>query len=278
MVTAGAGPRSAIARTIARNDPEMRWTLYCTARRSLPMASASNTTNSSSGRQSAAVEVTAAAAHAQTSRITSTAMSRLDRLDTVPPFPSPQPTGCRRLRRDAALTPRGLHEAVRLAAPALHVDLQLVLRLGTDRLGLLGGLRAHRDEQLLGRAAGAGQLLLRGGPCVREQPVRFGSRCVEHRGSSRLGVADDLGGRALQPSGGTDLLSLGQDPFRLASVSLRAQACAFQRGVGFQSGAFEQLARLGLALVQPGALLDQRPAGVSAGEPLAHELQMPVDL
>src|SRR3954469_17342175 len=43
------------------------------------------TANSSGGRQSAAVEVTAARAHAPANTTTSPAMSHVDRLDTEPP-------------------------------------------------------------------------------------------------------------------------------------------------------------------------------------------------
>ena len=68
MATAGAGPSSAIASTSARNEPEIRWTLCRTARRSLPSASASRTATSSGGSQSAAVDTSAATAQARPSK------------------------------------------------------------------------------------------------------------------------------------------------------------------------------------------------------------------
>src|SRR5215207_2324145 len=81
MTTAGAGPSSAIASTSARNEPEMRWTLWRTASRSLPMASTSSTAKSSGGSQSALVESIAAIVHAAARTATSPAMSLVDRLD-----------------------------------------------------------------------------------------------------------------------------------------------------------------------------------------------------
>ena len=52
MATAGAGPSSAIARTIARNEPEIRIPRNSIVRTSLPMASTSSSKTSSMGSQS----------------------------------------------------------------------------------------------------------------------------------------------------------------------------------------------------------------------------------
>ena len=87
IVIAGAGPSSAIASTIAMNEPEIRCTLCCSARKSLPIASTRSTANSSSGSQDAAVELTAPTIHAIARTTTSPAISRVDRAD-IPEFSS----------------------------------------------------------------------------------------------------------------------------------------------------------------------------------------------
>jgi hypothetical protein len=83
IAEAGAGPSSAIASTSARNEPEIRCERCWTASRSLVSASASRTRNSSGGRQSAAVESTAATAPATISTRTSPASRRFDRAGIV---------------------------------------------------------------------------------------------------------------------------------------------------------------------------------------------------
>ncbi len=81
IATAGAGPSSAIASTMAMNDPETRCVRCCSARKSLPMASASSTRNSSGGCQSSVVESIAATTHEATRTTASPATKSVDRLD-----------------------------------------------------------------------------------------------------------------------------------------------------------------------------------------------------
>src|SRR5215211_549450 len=76
IITAGAGPHSAIASTSAKNAPLMRSALCWSASRSLTIASASRTITSPTGCQSSAVE-DAAAATSVPRRITASAASSL---------------------------------------------------------------------------------------------------------------------------------------------------------------------------------------------------------
>src|SRR3954449_5581200 len=105
IITAGAGPHSAMASTRAKNVPVTRSALCLSASRSLAIASASSTTTSPTGRQSSAVEE-ATAATSVPSRITaSAARSLLERAgmevvsggtpESEPPVPS-QPSGSSR--------------------------------------------------------------------------------------------------------------------------------------------------------------------------------------
>src|SRR3954451_7846045 len=105
IITAGAGPHSAMASTRAKNVPVTRSALCWSASRSLAIASASSTTTSPTGRQSSAVEE-ATAATSVPSRITaSAARSLLERAgmevlsggtpESEPPVPS-QPSGSSR--------------------------------------------------------------------------------------------------------------------------------------------------------------------------------------
>ena len=59
----------------------------------------------------------------------------------------------------APLTPAGLDEAVDLSVATLHVFADFLFCLGAERACLLGGLGAHRREQLLGCRAGGEEFL-----------------------------------------------------------------------------------------------------------------------
>ena len=68
MAAAGAGPSSAIARTSARNEPEIRIPRNSIVRTSLPIARTSSSSTSSIGAQSRASVVAKATSAARTSR------------------------------------------------------------------------------------------------------------------------------------------------------------------------------------------------------------------
>src|SRR4051794_11146957 len=105
IITAGAGPHSAIASTRAKNVPVTRSALCLSASRSLAIASASSTTTSPTGRQSSAVEEAMAATSVPRRITASAARSLLERAgmevvsggtpESEPPVPS-QPSGSSR--------------------------------------------------------------------------------------------------------------------------------------------------------------------------------------
>src|SRR4051795_4196686 len=105
IITAGAGPHSAMASTRAKNVPVTRSALCLSASRSLAIASASSTTTSPTGRQSSAVEEAMAATSVPRRITASAARSLLERAgmevvsggtpESEPPVPS-QPSGSSR--------------------------------------------------------------------------------------------------------------------------------------------------------------------------------------
>src|SRR3954453_18644003 len=84
MATAGAGPSSAIASTIARNAPESRRLRISTITRSLVIARTSSSRTSDSGRQSSARLTVAATTADDTSMDPATSISVV-RLFNAPP-------------------------------------------------------------------------------------------------------------------------------------------------------------------------------------------------
>src|SRR3954462_10354666 len=84
MATAGAGPSSAIASTIARNAPDSRRLRISTITRSLVIARTSSSTTNESGRQSAAWLTVAAPMADDTSMDPAASMSVVRLVNTPP--------------------------------------------------------------------------------------------------------------------------------------------------------------------------------------------------
>jgi hypothetical protein len=188
-----------------------------------------------------------------------------------------------------AAAPGRLRESVGLAAPAVRVDLQLLVGLVAQPLGGLGGLGARRRDESLACAARFGVESLGLGVGLSDDRARvlvcrpddlpgrgLGACTLEQLRSLRFGVRTDQGRL---------LACFGERPFGRLLIGVGPAPGAVERRLGLQPRTLDHARHVGflaghgtLTSLQLRAFVRECLAGIRAREPPADQFEVPVDL